>query len=39
MLVLGPEPILAAQAITLQLRKQTLMIATDGLGPFEVRQP
>lgn len=39
MLVLGPEPILAAQSITLQLRKQTLSVATDGLGPFEVRQP
>jgi hypothetical protein len=38
-LVLGPEPILAAQALTLKLRKQTLSIVTDGLGPFEIRQP
>ena len=39
LLVLGPEPILAAQAITLKLRKQTLSIVTDGLSPFEIRQP
>jgi hypothetical protein len=38
-LVLGPEPILAAQALTLRLREQRLRLASDGLQPFAVRQP
>lgn len=38
-LVLGPEPILAAQSITLKLRQQQLRVSTDGLGGFELRQP
>ena len=36
-LVLGPEPILAAQSLTLRLREQRLRLASDGLQPFAVR--
>lgn len=35
-LVLGPEPLIAAQRLQLQLGEQTLTLATDGLGPFAV---
>ncbi|MEZ5701643.1 MAG: prepilin-type N-terminal cleavage/methylation domain-containing protein [Burkholderiaceae bacterium] len=38
-LVLGPEPLIAAQRLQLQLGKQTLTLGTDGLGPFAVLQP
>ena len=34
--VLGPEPIIGAQRIVLRLESQSLMLATDGLGPFAV---
>jgi general secretion pathway protein H len=34
---LGPEPILAPTSITLSVANKSLMIATDGLRPFEVR--
>lgn len=35
-LVLGPEPLITAQRLQLQLGAQTLTLATDGLGPFSV---
>lgn len=38
-LVLGPEPLIAPQAITLRLRQQQLTISSDGLRAFEVRVP
>ena len=38
-LVLGPEPIIAPQAITLRLRQQQLTLSSDGLRAFEVRVP
>lgn len=37
--VLGPEPIIGAQRIVLRLESQSLMLATDGLGPFAVTPP
>jgi general secretion pathway protein H len=39
-LLLGPEPIIGAQALTLQSRSrpgQSVRIATDGLRPFAVQ--
>jgi hypothetical protein len=38
-LVLGPEPIIAPQTITLRLRQQQLTLSSDGLRAFEVRTP
>jgi len=38
-LVLGPEPLIAAQRLTLQLGDRSLMLATDGLSPFAVTTP
>lgn len=38
-LVLGPEPLIAAQRLTLQLGERSLMLATDGLSPFAVAAP
>jgi general secretion pathway protein H len=38
-LVLGPEPLIAAQRLQLQLGNQSLTLGTDGLGPFAVLQP
>lgn len=35
-LVLGPEPIIGAQRVTLSLGAQHLTLATDGLGPFTI---
>lgn len=35
-LVLGPEPIIASQSVTLRLKSLQLKLATDGLGPFRV---
>jgi len=35
-LVLGPEPLIPAQRLTLGLGERRLVIATDGLGPFTV---
>ena len=35
-LVLGPEPIIAAQSVTLSLQDRKLTVATDGLRPFVV---
>lgn len=35
-LLLGPEPLIAAQALQLTLGTQALTLATDGLGPFQV---
>lgn len=35
-LVLGPEPIIGAQRVTLSLGTQRITLATDGLGPFAV---
>lgn len=34
--LLGPEPVIGAQRIVLRLESQSLMLATDGLGPFAV---
>ena len=34
--VLGPEPMIGAQRITLSLEDRRLTLATDGLGPFVV---
>jgi general secretion pathway protein H len=34
--LLGPEPLIGAQRIVLRLEAQTLVLATDGLGPFVV---
>jgi general secretion pathway protein H len=33
--VLGPEPLIGAQRIVLRLGEQQLVLASDGLGPFE----
>ncbi len=38
-LVLGPEPIIAAQAVVLRLGRERLRLATDGLQPFAVNPP
>ncbi len=35
--LLGPEPIIAAQSISLSLKARTLVLATDGLRPFAVQ--
>ena len=35
-IVLGPEPLIGAQRITLSLEDRRLTLATDGLGPFTV---
>ncbi|QCB48715.1 type II secretion system protein GspH [Hydrogenophaga sp. PAMC20947] len=35
-LVLGPEPLIAAQRVALQLGDRQLILATDGLAPFAV---
>jgi len=34
--LLGPEPLIGAQRIVLRLNDQTLVLTTDGLGPFVV---
>lgn len=34
-LVLGPEPLIGAQRIELQLGDRRVVLATDGLGPFK----
>jgi general secretion pathway protein H len=36
-IALGPEPLIGAQQIVLRLDEQQLTLATDGLGPFIVR--
>ncbi len=36
-LVLGPEPLIGAQRIELQLGERRLMLSTDGLGPFKAQ--
>ena len=36
-LILGPEPIIPAQSITLRLGERSITLATDGLRPFAVR--
>lgn len=33
-LVLGPEPLIGAQRVVLQLDERRAVVATDGLGPF-----
>lgn len=35
-LVLGPEPILARQAVVIELQGKALRVATDGVRPFSV---
>ena len=35
--VLGPEPLIGAQRIVLSLEDRRLTLASDGLGPFEVK--
>jgi general secretion pathway protein H len=37
-LVLGPEPIIGAQRVLLSLGSHQLMLATDGLSPFQVQR-
>jgi general secretion pathway protein H len=32
--VLGPEPLIGAQRITLSLEDRRVTLATDGIGPF-----
>jgi hypothetical protein len=34
---LGPEPLIRAQRIELQLQQQRLVVGTDGLSPFAVQ--
>ncbi len=34
--LLGPEPIIPAQSITLRLQNRSLQISTDGLRPFRI---
>lgn len=38
-LTLGPEPVIPAQRLRLQLGSQQLVLGTDGLGPFDVVAP
>jgi general secretion pathway protein H len=38
-LVLGPEPLIGAQRVTLRLGDRRLTLATDGLRPFEPEGP
>jgi len=35
-LTLGPEPVIPAQRLRLQLGSQRLMLATDGLAAFDI---
>jgi len=35
-LVLGPEPLIAAQRVELRLGERRIALATDGLAPFQV---
>ncbi len=35
-LVLGPEPLIGAQRVVLQLDERRAVVGTDGLGPFEL---
>ncbi|GAA6143300.1 prepilin-type N-terminal cleavage/methylation domain-containing protein [Hydrogenophaga sp. 5NK40-0174] len=35
-LILGPEPMIGRQQLVLRLGDRRLVVATDGLGPFEV---
>ena len=35
-LTLGPEPVIGAQRVVLRLDERQVVIATDGLGPFQV---
>jgi len=37
--VLGPEPLIGAQQIVLHLDGQSLVLSTDGLGPFVAQVP
>ena len=37
--VLGPEPLIGAQQIVLHLNGQSLVLSTDGLGPFVAQAP
>ncbi len=36
-ILLGPEPIITAQSISLRLQERTLILATDGLRPFALQ--
>jgi general secretion pathway protein H len=38
-LVLGPEPLIGPQQVTLRLDQQAITLRTDGLGPFVVVYP
>jgi general secretion pathway protein H len=38
-LVLGPEPLIGAQRVTLRLGDRRLTLATDGLSPFAPEGP
>jgi general secretion pathway protein H len=37
-LLLGPEPLIPAQSLTLRLGSQRLLLSTDGLSPFDVAE-
>ncbi len=38
-LLLGPEPLIGAQRVSLSLAGQTRVLATDGLAPFTLAEP
>jgi general secretion pathway protein H len=38
LLRLGPEPVIGAQSVLLRLADRQLLLATDGLAPFAVRE-
>lgn len=38
-LVLGPEPIIAAQQVVLRLGQERVRVGTDGLQPFKLERP
>ena len=37
-IALGPEPMISRQRIRLRLGEQTLIVGTDGLGPFRIEE-
>jgi general secretion pathway protein H len=38
-LILGPEPVIPAQRLRLQLGSQRVVLATDGLAAFDIVTP
>jgi general secretion pathway protein H len=39
LLRLGPEPVIGAQRVVLRIEERSLVLATDGMGPFVVVAP